>query len=202
MGAPQQTNPTAGRRAGGVLIALGVSVLTVLMVAAALAPSYDVGDRVISDLGVVEETALLFNGTLLVAGVGNAVAGLFLARYYGARALFGTYGIAGVGVFCVGVFPLYTGTLHAVSALVAFVGLNLEAIHTARYLDGRLRFGSVLAGLLGLCFLGMFVATWPGVAFDLVGRGGVERLVIYPIVLWAIGFGGFLLGQTAETAAN
>jgi fumarate reductase subunit D len=28
------------------------------------------------------------------------------------------------------------------------------------------------------------------------GRGGVERFVAYPVLLWIIGFGGYLMGAS------
>ncbi|MGZ4915015.1 MAG: hypothetical protein ACXV3T_08925, partial [Halobacteriota archaeon] len=32
---------------------------------------------------------------------------------------------------------------------------------------------------------------------SLIGPGGVERWVSYPVVLWSIGFGGYLMGQSS-----
>jgi hypothetical protein len=45
----------------------------------------------------------------------------------------------------------------------------------------------------GLVSLGSLLFSGPLAASDL-GAGGVERWVVYPVVLWVVAFGGYLLG--------
>ena len=61
------------RLAGIVLFVLAAQFLTVIMLAASIAPGYDMGTAAISDLGVITETALLFNLSLIAVGALNAV---------------------------------------------------------------------------------------------------------------------------------
>jgi hypothetical protein len=44
-----------------------------------------------------------------------------------------------------------------------------------------------LISLIFLFFSGMFI--------PLLGDGGTERFVAYPVVIWVIGFGGYLTGN-------
>jgi hypothetical protein len=44
-----------------------------------------------------------------------------------------------------------------------------------------------LISLIFLFFSGMFI--------PVLGDGGTERFVAYPVVIWAIGFGGYLTGN-------
>lgn len=56
------------RTAGFLFILLGAAFVTVTMLAASIAPHYDFRGGAISDLGVIGETALLFNGLLVGLG--------------------------------------------------------------------------------------------------------------------------------------
>jgi hypothetical protein len=32
--------------------------------------------------------------------------------------------------------------------------------------------------------------------YDLgIGRGGIERMIVFPVLMWALGFGGFMMGS-------
>ena len=46
-------------------------------------------------------------------------------------------------------------------------------------------------GITALVALVLFVTG----NFLTLGRGGMERMIAYPEVLWAIGFGGYLIGS-------
>jgi hypothetical membrane protein len=59
---------------------LGAGFLIVTMLAASIAPDYDFRGGAISDLGVIAETALLFNSLLVVMGVLNIVGGYLFYR--------------------------------------------------------------------------------------------------------------------------
>ncbi|NIQ06941.1 MAG: DUF998 domain-containing protein, partial [Candidatus Korarchaeota archaeon] len=32
-----------------------------------------------------------------------------------------------------------------------------------------------------------------------LGKGGMERMIAYPLLIWVVGFGGYLLGLSQET---
>lgn len=195
--APTAVATPDDRRAGLLLVGLGGGVMTVLMWAAAMAPNYDFGGGAISDLGVVPETALLFNGLLVLAGVVNLAAGYLFFRTHGRRWVFAPFVLASLGLVGTGLFPLDTGAPHSLAALAAFVGVNLEAIATATRVRGPMRAISALAGVVGLAFVGIMIVGDAGnpAVFGPIGHGGAERMIVYPAMLWMVAFGGSLLGS-------
>src|SRR5688572_701454 len=68
------------RPSGVAFFLVGVAFITVTMLAASIAPAYDFTGGAISDLGVIAETALLFNTLLLVMGVLNIAGGYLYYR--------------------------------------------------------------------------------------------------------------------------
>ena len=73
----ESTGVSADVRVAGLLFfALAAGFLTVLMLGGAMAPGYAIGLSAISDLGVIEETALFFNVSLLTVGVLVSVLGI------------------------------------------------------------------------------------------------------------------------------
>ena len=54
--------------AGVLLFLLPVQFMTALIAGAAIAPGYSINTNAISDLGVIDMTAWLFNASLFMAG--------------------------------------------------------------------------------------------------------------------------------------
>nr|WP_239640381.1 DUF998 domain-containing protein [Halogeometricum pallidum] len=172
--------------------------MTVIMLAAAMVPGYDFRAAAISDLGVFPETALLFNVSLVVVGVCNLLGGYFLYRAHGKRWLLAIFALAGIGAIGAGLFPLNTGGIHGLAALLAFVFFNVQAIGSGTYLRGIMRALSVLVGALGLVFVVLMALGDAGnaAAFGSIGHGGTERMIVYPVMLWMVAFGGYLLEKS------
>jgi len=183
------------RRVVGVLLsAISGSFLLVTMLAASIAPGYDFHAAAISDLGVIAETATLFNVLLVALGLMNIAVGYLLYRRRH-RALLAVYVLAGIGATGAGLFPLSTGGLHSLFALIAFVGFNLEVIGSAVLLSGPMRVLGVAAGVVGLAYAVLMVIGDSGNTgvFGPIGHGGSERMIAYPAMLWLLAFGGYLL---------
>jgi hypothetical membrane protein len=185
----------AARLAGLLLFVLAAQFMTVIMLAASIAPGYDFSAAAISDLGVTGSTALLFNASLIAVGLLNLGAGYLLVRAYRRTWIVALFAVAGIGALGAGVFPLDRGGLHSLFALLAFVFFNIEAISVATLLRGPMRWLSVLAGTVGLVFVALMVAGDGGnaAAFGAIGHGGTERMIVYPAMLWMLGFGGHLM---------
>jgi hypothetical membrane protein len=54
---------------------------------------------------------------------------------------------------------------------------------------------SILLGLMSLLALVLFIGN---IYFGL-GVGGMERMIVYPILIWMMGFGGFLIAFTEKS---
>jgi hypothetical membrane protein len=190
--------------AGICFFALAAQFMTVIMLAGAMVPGYDFRGGAISDLGVFPETALLFNASLILVGVLNLAGGYFFYRSHGKRWLLAVFALAGVGAIGAGLFPLDTGGLHGLSALLAFVFFNVQAIGSATRLGGVMRALAVLAGGLGLVFVVLMALGDGGntAAFGPIGHGGTERMIVYPVMLWLVAFGGYLLGEREQATVS
>ena len=76
-------------------------------------------------------------------------------------------------------------------SLITFLFAALSAILASRILRPPLSYLSVLLGVGSLLALGLYISNND---FDL-GNGGMERMIVYPVLAWGIGFGGYLLGM-------
>ncbi len=182
--------------AGFFLVTLGAAFLTVTMLAASIAPGYDYRAAAISDLGVIGETAWLFNGLLVAVGALNIAAGLLMYRSHRRLWILAVYLLAGAGAAGAGLLPLNLGGLHSLFALIGFVFFNLEAVATATLLRGPIRVISYAAGLVGVAYVVVMITGDAGnsAVFGAIGHGGSERMIVYPAMLWAVAVGGYLIG--------
>ena len=188
--------------AGLLAFVQAAQFLTVIMLAASMAPGYDISHGAISDLGVIPETATFFNASLILTGVLNLIVGLLL--YRGSDHLSAvTFGAAGVGAIGAGLGPLDRGDAHSMFALAAFLFFNLQAILASRHLERPMAFVGIAAGVVGLAFVVLMIIGDAGnpAAFGPIGHGGTERMIVYPGMLWLLAYGGYLMG-TGEPLAE
>jgi len=173
----------------GALLFVGVAqYLLVIVITEALHPGYNVATNYLSDLGV-GQTALLFNASTVVFGAFLLVGSLVGLRTLGAG-LTATLAITGVCAVGVGLFPETTGAPHSIFALVMLASGAVSAILSYRVLCPPLSYFSVGLGIFALVALLLSLTH-----HDLgIGPGGMERMIAYPIYLWALGFAGSLIG--------
>lgn len=192
------------RLAGALFIALGAAFLAGIMLAASMAPGYDYQTAAISDLGVIGATAALFNPLLIVVGALNMAGGYLFYRGHRRPWLLAIYLVGGVGAIGAGVNPLSTGDVHSLFALGAFLFFNIEAIGSATVTAGPMKGISLVAGALGLVYTVIMLVGDGGnpAAFGPIGHGGSERMIVYPVMLWLLAFGGYLLSNVTEKAGR
>jgi len=184
--------------AGALLFSGSTLLILAMMVAEALYPKYSTADNYISDLGV-GSTAAVFNTAIIVYGA-CILAAAFLLRKDGtipAPALF-VLGLSGSGAACVGLFPETLGIPHYISAGAAFIGGAVAALLLSRSVHGPFRYLSALLGCVALAGLVLHISHM----YIGLGPGGTERLIAYPLMLWSAGFGGYLMAQAGELAAE
>ena len=199
----RKESAVGSRTIAGVLFGIvGAAFLTVTMLAASIAPDYDFSGGAISDRGVIDETAMLFNVLLVVTGVLNAVGGYLLFTWHRRAWLLAVYLVAGAGAIGAGLLPLDTGGLHAVFALLGFLFFNIEALGTAAIVRGPMRWISIAAGVAGLVFVAVMVVGDGGnpQIFGPIGHGGAERMIVYPVMLWLLAIGGYLIARDEPVA--
>jgi hypothetical membrane protein len=181
----------------GILLFVGAAQYILLVnIAEALYPGYSVATNAMSDLGV-GQTAVLFNSSTVVFGAFILI-GLLLGRRAIGTGLTITLAVYGACVVGVGVFPETTGTLHGVIALGMFVFGAVSAIISYRVLRPPLSYASVGLGIIALVAL-VLALTHNYTGID---KGGMERMIVYPLFLWVLGFGGALIGAKSAEAES
>jgi hypothetical membrane protein len=175
----------------GLLFLLAGSIsLMGIITAESLISGYSTADNAISDLGVIEGSAIVFNATMMLAGA-TGIAGVFLLfKVWGSLKKTVPLFLFGVGTFGVGLFPENHVLLHLLFALVAFFFAAVTAISAYFYTSAPFRYASVCIGVVSLISLFSYLSS-----IGLPGSGGTERWVVYPAVLWLACFGGYLMGQ-------
>jgi hypothetical membrane protein len=159
--------------------------------------TYTTAQSMISDLGstvppnsiITQPSATIFNWTMIISGILILIGNSFLFKYYHDKIAGILIGLLGLGILGVGVFPGNITPQHPLFSLTTFISGGLSAIYSFRLIKSPLRYMAVLFGVICLFFLftsNMFM--------PVLGGGGVERWVAYPVVLWFLGFGGYLLG--------
>lgn len=134
----------------------------------------------------------VFNVSCVILGLLVILGAILIRSSFPARRSrtigLGLLAIAGIGAAGVGLFPEDVQIdFHITSALLAFVGGNLAlaVLGVAMFRDTRwdgFRGYTLLSGLVGLVAVVLFATkTYLG-----LGVGGMERLIVAPILLWAI----------------
>ncbi|MEM2282008.1 MAG: DUF998 domain-containing protein [Candidatus Hadarchaeales archaeon] len=183
------------RLAGLVIFAGAVQFWFCMLLAECLYPGYSVSGNWISDLGV-GPTAILFNLSVFLLGA-SLVAGAYLLREFRVFPIFLL--LCGVGAMGVGIFPERPhGRIHTAFSVVSFLFGSLSVIFSRRVMKPPL---SHLALLLGLLSMTCLILLGAGVYLHL-GRGGMERMVAYPLLLWGVGLGGHLMGEASGSAGG
>ena len=155
----------------------------------------------ISDLGatrppnsvIYQPSAMIFNATMLISGFLILAAGIFLQKYHQNWLFSVVFALFGLGILGVGIFPGNVAPYHGLFALLTFVMGSLSCIFSRLILKGPFSVVGIPIGVFSLVFL--FGAN---LFIPILGSGGTERWVAYPIVIWLIGFGGYWLGNAEE----
>lgn len=171
--------------------------MILLMLCESIAPGYSMHDNAISDLGTITETRAIFTMTMVLLGLCIIVPIYIVSDIWGDRVVLALGVVGALGVIGAGVIALDNPIgLHGLFALLAFLLLNVMAIVIGvRHFKCQMRLVSVIAGGLGLIFLVMMVLGDSGGSFGAIGHGGTERMIAYPVLLWFVLVGGYLVSQ-------
>ena len=195
----QHTRVGAILRSPGLwLLAAGLEILFLVHLSESLYPGYSVSEDYISDLGV---GPMLSSVTFTVAVISFGLMALLVAVLFRQRdqksLIWLLLALSGIGAIGVGVFNEdFRPPVHRPFALLAFLFGNLAALYSYKLVRPPLSYVFALLGLIGLSALALFGG---GIYLGL-GIGGMERMVLYPAMFWAICFGAYLSAE--ESGVN
>ena len=188
----------------GVAIFVGAVQFGVLLIVSEIVYSangtqaYSVSANYVSDLGAtcpssgpcyIPPSALLFDSSIALMGLLILLGAYFLHRAFKWMPATVLVALTGIGALGVGLAPETTGIWHSVFSLIVFLFAGLSAIVTYRFQKKPMGYFSFILGVITLIALILFI----GDIYLGLGPGGMERMIVYPTLLWAIGFGGHLM---------
>jgi hypothetical membrane protein len=197
--------PVRARWAGLILLVAPLQFIVATIVVQLYYPGYSDLTNYISDLGgPYSPMPLVFDGSIILLGLLTLLATYLLLPAFGKRLTrtlgLGFLAVAGIGAILVGTFPetstALNGNAHSLFSAVTFIasGLALLILPGAMLRDTRwegYRAFTFLLGVITVIALGLFQAT----VWGPLGPGGMERLIVAPILLWAIVVGVHLLSM-------
>jgi len=194
----------ADAKIAGVALFLGsVQFVFGMVLAEIYYPNYSVSLNYISDLGatcrttcqVFQPASNVFNSSIVILGALVLVTAYFLHHAFKRKILSLLVAITGVGALGVGLFPETTGYVHSIFSLVTFLFSGFSAIVAYKVQRSPLSYLSVVLGGITLIALVLYTQN----IYLGLGNGGMERMIVYPVLLWAVGFGGHLISRDAPT---
>jgi hypothetical membrane protein len=195
-------NPMVRRtvRTGAALFVFGAAQFIVgMIVVQSQYPGYNLKWNYISDLGGAHSPwALAFDASVILLGVCAIFGALLVWSAFDPRPSrgvgLGFVLIGGIGAVGVGVFPETTpvlnGGMHVIVSAIAFVGagVGLAVLSFAMAPGPHWRASRPFTLVCGVVTLAATVLFELSVNLGL-GPGGMERLIVAPILLWAIAEG-------------
>jgi hypothetical membrane protein len=184
---------------GALVFVDGAQFVLGMLVAEALYPGYSISQNYISDLGA-GPSALIFNSSVFLLGLMIVVSAYFVHRSFSNHLVAALLVLAGAGAMGVGVFPENYPAMHEIVSDMAFIFGGLLPIASYRLVGKPFGYLSVVMGGLSLSAMVVLSAQY---SFSLgeqyllgLGPGGMERMIVYPILLWAAAFGGYLMASS------
>jgi len=203
----------SGKIAGILFLVASTQFILGLIVAEASYPGYSISDNYISDLGV-GPSSMIFNSSIFLLGLLSIIGAYFLPRTINFRALGVLLALMSIGAMGAGVFTKNSAAIHGVVSSTAFLFGGLSAIASFKVLKMPLSMMSVILGLIvlgalvlfagGLLASGSFteIEAKDSVFFLGLGPGGMERMIVYPALIWLAGFSGHLIALPEKQATQ
>jgi hypothetical membrane protein len=200
---PHDGVPSASdlRRAGYLLSFAGVDFLLVVTVLEAIYPGYSVHHNAISDLlAIGTGTSLIGEPMLFLAAISWIAGAYYLYRNAGRSGVLILNLLPGIGLMLAVLSPENVSIdVHSIGAVLAFFPGPIAATLSYRYILSPFRYYAVALGLLSLVgTLVYFGAYETSLVQQGLGPGGWERVIVYPLLIWLIGFGSYLFAKSSE----
>lgn len=193
-------------KAGAALFVGTVQFGIFMILAETVYPGYSVSSNFISDLGPPcpsgiacgsQYSWMIFDTSIILLGILGLVTAYYIQRYFKWKPATGLFVLSAIGLIGVGIFnETAPFDLHGIFSLITFLGIGLAAVVSFWLQKPPLSYFSVILGMVTLIMLIFYL---PGTGDDFgnlfgIGPGGLERMIVYPTLLWGVAFGGHLMG--------
>jgi hypothetical membrane protein len=189
------------RKAGILYLLSGIVISLAISLSEALYTNYSVHTNSISDLAATTaRTTFIMEPAGFIWGLCWLFGSYFLLRNTGKRGLFILYLVPAVGVLLAISSPENINVaIHSVGAIIAFIPGAMSAVYSYKLVQSELKYFSLVLGLVSLFGIVLeFGAYYSYVVQQVLGPGGTERIIVYPLLIWLISFGAYLTAKGIE----
>jgi hypothetical membrane protein len=201
-------NGSIDEQRAGIFFCLGGALFLLLTtVAEAVYPNFSLKNNAISDLAAIgTNTSIIEETAILGLGLCWSLGAYYLFRNTGKKGTMILNMLPGAGFLLGGLSPENVNVIiHSVGTFAFPVGA-VAVISSYSFIKTRfLRYFSVGLGTISLVstfliFVGYRVICGTcgyqqGMNDLLLGLGGLESMIIYPLMIWLLGLGGYLLNS-------
>lgn len=162
-------------------------------------PGYDVSAQAMSDLGAtcndgvckfVQPSSNIFDVTTVLLGLALVFASYYLWKGSGSKSLPLFQLLTGAGALGIGVFNESYGVVHVFFSAFAFFSAGIQALLVYKVAKAPYSYFSVITGIVTLVAIVLYgTHVYLG-----LGQGGTERMIVYPVLIGGLAFGGYLMG--------
>lgn len=187
--------------AGIVLMLSCIQFFMAVTLAETQYTGYSTAKNTLSSLGgtlpPVEPSATIFNISVFLLGILALVAVYLILKSGGCRLFSACLLISGVGAVGVGLFPSYSPFAHTIFTFLTFFFGSLAILFSYRLgLNIPLVIVSIIMGIVPFSIIiGTLIFGFDNVLIEYLGLGGTERIVVYPLILYFTGLGGYLASR-------
>ena len=195
--------------AGMLFFVAATQFVLCLTISEALYPGYSIFGNYISDLGV-GPLSIVFNSSVFLLGL-LLTAGVYLLRHNpNFQVLNIMLLLMGIGSMGVGIFTKDFSLEHGAVSSTAFFFSGLSAITSFKVLTKPFSLISIILGVITLGALSLFSigmvasgsvtseAALDSIFYLGLGPGGMERMIVYPALVWLAGFSGHMASQREQ----
>jgi hypothetical membrane protein len=177
-----------------------VQIIPAIIICEAVYSGYSVGQQYISDLGnwsLAGNYAAIFNASIIFAGTLGIASAYFIQQAFKNKLFTSLLMISSFCNVLIGVFAEdISMPIHGISAVIGLI-LGLGATFmTSKFVKSPLSYAPIiLGGVIIVAVVLQASGSYLG-----LGLGGIERLEIYPSLLWGLVFDAYLIGEASNTA--
>ena len=190
------------RVAGLLFVVAVVQYILAVVISEAIYSGYSV-QQYLSDLGdwsLAGNNAAVYDVSVIFWGISLIMGAYYIQRALKDRLFTSLLVISGVCAVFAGIVALNISYLvHGIFGLVVFVFGAASAIWSYKFVKAPLSCAPVVLGVVSLLATALLILGQRSSDFYLgLGAGGMERFIIYPLILWLLGFGAYLIGDSSN----
>jgi hypothetical membrane protein len=194
------------RVAGALFFVAVTQFILGLTIAEALHPGYSVSANYVSDLGI-GPFSVVFNSSVFLLGLLLLIGTYLLRQISELKTVNILLFLMALSAMGVGIFNKNFTIAHGAVSSLAFLFAGLSAIASAKVLKSPFSLISMLLGVMTIGALALYSiglttsgSLTSSIEYDSnfylgLGPGGMERMIVYPALMWLSGFSGHLAMQ-------